>query len=59
MATKNGNENLDKMNQAIVWDYSKIMRLKNLNETLHLGSLKVKKTKQLWKTELMEFQIFQ
>ena len=47
MATKNENENLDKKNQAIVWDFSKIMRLKNSNETLAFGSLKVQKTKQL------------
>ena len=42
MATKNGNENLDKKNQTILWDYNKITRLKNFNETLSFGSLKVK-----------------
>ena len=59
MATKNGNENLDKKNKAIGWYYSKIRRLKNLNETLAFGSLKVKKTKKLWETKLIELQIFQ
>ena len=59
MTTKNQNENLDKKNQAIVWDYSKIMTLMNLNETLAFGILKVKKTKQLWEAELIELQIFQ
>ena len=53
MATKNGNEDLDKKNLAIVCDYRKIMRLKNLNETLAFGSLKVKKI------EHIELQIFQ
>ena len=59
MTTKNWNENSDKMNQTIVWDYRKIMKLKNLNEILAFGSLRVEKTKQLWETEPIKLQIFQ